>query len=69
MNPIAFEGYQLESYRSFKFVINLAEDSLKLVTANIAFRPFDIGTFRQNFTWKVYSEDDRYPTFQQGQPR
>ena len=29
-----------------KFVINLAEDSLKLVTANIAFRPFDIGTFR-----------------------
>ena len=46
-----------------KFVINLAEDSLKLVTANIAFRPFDIGTFRQNFTWKVYSEDDRYPTF------
>ena len=46
-----------------KFVINLAEDSLKLVTANIAFRPFDIGTFRQNFTWKVYSEDDRNPTF------
>ena len=26
-------------------------------------RQFNISTFRQNFTWKLYSEDDRYPTF------